>query len=233
MDPATARRARKTMGSVRMILVLATIVFIAGEGAYIAGFGAIRYKDINHDPFFTWGYWRYLINGFVGPVLLVALWYSALKASTSSGNQHSSVLFYGCGAAIAWFIVWIVFESIEWSNCNTIVLGVKIHPHCVNREFPSITTPDPAFFLTFFGTITLGAFSVIALILADKIRCADNSRQASSLLPQAGGDYDDGGDEEQPLGLGAAYYAKPLYNGPPLFSTPHTSLTIGALYPLQ
>lgn len=162
------------IGTVRNILIAMAIAFFIAEAGYLAGYGAIRYKDPINDPWLTWIFWRYWVAAFIPIVVTVATW---MLAFDFQGSRGAPTVHMGlCFITIAYMLVFIVWEVVVWTQCNDgPAPGVFDHPHCVNRDYPAKTYPDPAFFLTFFGGCLNVCIMMFYFFYTNQMRCVSTA----------------------------------------------------------
>lgn len=169
------RSFNSAQGSIRGIMLLITLVIGISVHAYLAGYGAIRYKDPINEPFLTWNYWRYLITAFVMILTLVLMWIFAFDVSVLQVRVRG-YLFWLIFAAVGYMAVFIVWEIIIWTKCNEVDSPgpppTFKYPHCVNRDYPMNNAPDPAFMLTLFGAAGGFIGMLICLYMINQIVCA-------------------------------------------------------------
>jgi hypothetical protein len=163
------------INSIRGYMFLVTLVIGAGILAFGAGWGVMLYKDVDNEPFLTWDYWRYESVNILMMIALILMWIYAFDVMTSTGKIRG-MLFWIMLIGVAYIAVFVVWEIIIWTKCDEILTPgpppVFKYPHCVNRDYPTMTSPDVVFLLTLFGAAAGGVGMLICAYIINQITCA-------------------------------------------------------------
>lgn len=155
---------------------LVTVILLVGVLGSLGGDLAIRYPDQENDPFFKWDYYRYVTMTAVG-IIAMTLFLLYIFDVTVANGRVRGYLFWGMLLGGAYESVCVVWEVFIWvKGCNDVrSIGPPVifeHAHCVNRDYPSVTTPDPAFFCTLFGAGVIAAGMYFAAYVINQVTCA-------------------------------------------------------------
>lgn len=169
------------INSIRGYMFLVTLVIGAGILAFGAGWGVMLYKDVDNEPFLTWDYWRYESVNMLMVLALILMWIYAFDVMTSTGKIRG-MLFWGMIIGVFYIAIFVVWEIIIWvAYCDEILTPgpppTFKYPHCVNRDYPTVTSPDVVFLLTLFGAAAGGVGMLICAYIINQITCASLAMQ--------------------------------------------------------
>lgn len=164
------------LASIRGYGRVISAILLVGILGSLGGDLAIRYPDQENDPFFEWVYYRYLTMTAVGIIALVLFLMYIFDAAIANGKLRG-YLFWPMLFGAVYVAVCVVWEVFIWvKGCNDVrSIGPPVvfeNAHCVNRDYPSVTTPDPAFLCTLFGGAVISVGMFIAAYMINQVTCA-------------------------------------------------------------
>lgn len=135
--------------------IISTVVLLMAGSAYFIGFGQMRYSAVApHEPVQFFPFWQFFITGFL-PFVVYAFVVYLLFTTAIRRRRGSRILPYivmlMCAIAVAWSIVFVIWQATVWANCNDGGNILPAHPECINRKYPQEQSADWTFIIQVIG----------------------------------------------------------------------------------